>query len=323
MLAAGHAARYGALVKSLFVALFCASFLPADDFSQERAMIHIRVLGGLKDRSAGTPGESEGFRYVENALRESGLQVRMESFTFFKEADKIVSANVVATTRDGKADREVILSAHVDSAGTPGAQDNASGVAVLLELARTLPKLDLPFRLRFVFFGAEELGLLGSRAYVRLHREDLRNCLFLFNLDSIGGKEIWIDMRDGVRNVSAPADGVRALGESPDRLARGIDGRWALSPKPPHNDASNVPRWLATAMLDSIKELGYQVNQGRDASSDHRTFTDAGIVATDIAIAGIETHVPEDTPDKIDPGSLEKAARIVTGTLLRVRPNGN
>jgi len=322
MLAAGRAACYGALVKSAFVVLCCASVLLADDFSQDRAMAHIRVLAGLKDRSAGTTGESEGFRYVENALRETGLEVRMESFTFFEEADKIVSANLVATTRDGRPDREVILSAHVDSAGTPGAQDNASGVAVLLELARTLPKLDLPFRLRFVFFGAEELGLLGSRAYVRQHREDLRNCLFMFNMDSIGGKEISIDMRDGVRNVSAPADGVRALRDGPDRLTRSADGRWALSPKPPDNDASNVPPWLATAILDSIKELGYQINQVRDASSDHRTFTDAGIVATDIVIGGLKTHVPEDTPEKIDPASLEKAAHIVTGTVKRVRPNG-
>lgn len=217
--AAGHAARYDALVKSAFVALCCASVLLADGFSQDRAMAHIRVLAGLKDRSAGTTGESEGFRYVENALRETGLEVRMESFTFFEEAVKIVSANLVATTRDGKPDREVILSAHIDSAGTPGAQDNASGVAVLLEL----------------------------------------------NMDSIGGKEIWIDMRDGVRNVSAPADGVRALRDGPDRLTRSADGRWALSPMPPHNDASNVPPWLATAILDSIKELGYQINQGRDS----------------------------------------------------------
>src|SRR4051794_6047574 len=125
MLAAGHAARYGALVKSAFVALCCVSVLLADDFSQDRAMAHIRVLASLKDRSAGTIGESEGFRYVENALRETGLEVRMEPFTFFNEADKIISANLVATTRDGKRVREVILSAHVDSAGTPGAQDNA------------------------------------------------------------------------------------------------------------------------------------------------------------------------------------------------------
>ena len=144
----------------------------------------------------------------------------------------------------------------------------------------------------------------------------------MFNMDSIGGKEIWIDMRDGVRNVSAPADGVRALSDAPDRLTRSADSRWTLSPKPPHNDASNVPPWLATAILDSIKELGYQINQGRDASSDHRTFTDAGIVATDIAIGGLKTHVPEDTPEKIDPASLERAARIVSGTVTRVRPNG-
>ncbi len=109
------------------------------------------------------------------------------------------SANLVATTRGRKAGREIILSAHINSAGTPGAQDNASGVAVLLELAQFLPRLDLPFRLRFVFFGAEEEGRLGSKAYLDRHRADLQTCQLLFNMDSVGRKDIWIDMRGGVR----------------------------------------------------------------------------------------------------------------------------
>ena len=82
-------------------------------------------------------------------------------------------------------------------------------------------------------------------------------------------------------------------------------------------DVSNVPPWLQAAILDSARELGYQINQGRDAGSDHRTFTDAGIVATDIAIGGIKTHTPEDFPDQIIPMSLERAGRIVTRVVMR------
>jgi hypothetical protein len=80
---------------------------------------------------------------------------------------------------------------------------------------------------------------------------------------------------------------------------------------------SNVPPWLQAAILDSARELGYQINQGRGAGSDHRTFTEAGIVATDIAIGGIKAHTPDDLPDQIIPASLERAARIVTGVVIR------
>jgi hypothetical protein len=227
------------------------------------------------------------------------------------------STNLVAATENRTADREIILSAHIDSAGTPGAQDNASGVAVLLELARTLPKLHLPFRLRFVFFGAEEVGLLGSQAYVDRHREDLRRCELMFNMDSVGGKDIFIDMRDGVRNVPS----VKGVSLLPENLAKANDdfkGRWVfIGSTMMAPDSSNVPPWLQNAILDSVRELGYPINQSRGADSDHRTFTNAGIVATDIASGGLKIHSPEDLPDQIIPMSLEKAARIVTGAVTR------
>lgn len=228
------------------------------------------------------------------------------------------SANLVAATQNRNAAREILLSAHIDSAGTPGAQDNASGVAVLLELARTLPKWNLPFRLRFVFLGAEEVGLLGSKAYVDRNRNDLQRCELAFNMDSVGGKDIWIDMRDGVRNVPNTKGVGRAPREEFRKANTDFTGRWTLiDPSTNLPDVSNVPPWLQAAILDSARELGYSINQGRGASSDHRTFTDAGMVATDIAIGGIKTHTPEDLPDQIIPASLERAGRLVAGVVTR------
>lgn len=392
----------------------------ANEFSQTRAMVHVRSLAALKNRTAGTSRESRAIRYVRGRLRDAELDVRIEPFLFrsyeldratlrvadvsiqpirivfdpyrgatdikgdvtfvtastvngknglagrdvsrrvvvtTKEAqyyriaalqpEAIVfvsdndferlqgtgatraemhlkgrvktmrSANLVATTQNRNAVRDILLSAHIDSAGTPGAQDNASGVAVLLELARTLPRLSLPFRLRFVFFGAEEVGLLGSKAYVDRHREDLQGCELMFNMDSVGGKDIWIDMRDGVRNVPK-VKGIRQMPR--DDIGNAGDdfrGRWTSIGSTISPDVSNVPPWLQAAILDSARELGYQLNQGRDAGSDHRTFSEAGIVATDIAIGGIKAHSPDDLPDQINPASLERAARLVTGVVTR------
>jgi aminopeptidase YwaD len=401
----------------LFVALSgaTAGSNPPADFSQERAMAHVRALAGLKSRTAGTSGEAKAIRYVSNHLRGLSLDVRTEPFPFtsydlqraqlrvgaasipprrivfdpYRGASEIegdvayvtgamvnsgtvlslarrivvttddvphyrlagagpsaivyvsekdfetlkvtpvkraalllkgsirtmTSANLVATSQTGSAEHEVILSAHIDSAGTPGAQDNASGVAVLLELARTLSKRNLPFRLRFVFFGAEELGLLGSAAYLDHHREDLRRCELLFNLDSIGGRDIGIDMRGGVRNLPKVKLSGRPLRE-PVLKASADFKRWTwLNAPNTSGGASNVPPWLQTAILDSVRELGYPINQGQNAGSDHRTFSEAGIVATDIAIAGLKSHTPDDLPGQINPESLERAARIVSAVI--------
>jgi Zn-dependent M28 family amino/carboxypeptidase len=229
------------------------------------------------------------------------------------------STNLVASTRAMKPAGDIILSAHIDSAGTPGAQDNASGVAVVLELAQHLSRLDLPFRLRFVFFGAEELGLLGARAYLAQHRQDLQRCQLLFNLDSVGGKEIYIDMRGGVRNVS-PARGVSQMPrEYSGKAAGDVSGRWSLLHNP-FPDVSNVPAWLRAAILDAVQELGYPIHQSQGAGSDHAAFADAGIVATDIATGGLKSHLPEDLPDRIDPATLERVARIVAGVVTRIQP---
>ena len=82
--------------------------------------------------------------------------------------DRVVlpSRNVIADVPGGDGD-VVVLGGHYDTVpGTDGANDNSSGIAVLLTLAEQLAELDLPFRVRFIAFGSEELGLLGSLAYV-------------------------------------------------------------------------------------------------------------------------------------------------------------
>uniref|UniRef100_UPI00397DF67B M20/M25/M40 family metallo-hydrolase n=1 Tax=Salmonella sp. SAL4458 TaxID=3159913 RepID=UPI00397DF67B len=72
-------------------------------------------------------------------------------------------------TRRGAADNVVVVGAHRDSVPEgPGITDNGSGTATLLELARQLPRLgvNVKNKVRFAFWGAEELGLFGSTAYV-------------------------------------------------------------------------------------------------------------------------------------------------------------
>ncbi len=94
------------------------------------------------------------------------------------------SQNVTADTKRA-APRVLVIGAHLDSVRDgPGINDNATGVVALLEIARVLGKGPQPLAVRFAFWGAEELGLFGSRAYVRtLDRETVVGYL---NFDVLG-----------------------------------------------------------------------------------------------------------------------------------------
>ena len=69
-------------------------------------------------------------------------------------------------------DRQYIVGAHYDSVGNPGADDDASGVGGLLELARVYSQYDIGCTLKLIAFDAEETGLWGSRAYAGAHADD-------------------------------------------------------------------------------------------------------------------------------------------------------
>ena len=96
--------------------------------------------------------------------------------------------NVIAETPGGSGDRVVMAGGHLDSvAGGPGINDNGSGTATLIEAAEAI-RADPPgARVRLAFWGAEELGLLGSRHYVRsLAGDERRRIRAYLNLDMVG-----------------------------------------------------------------------------------------------------------------------------------------
>ena len=118
---------------------------------------------------ASIPGLAASFE-LGDELRDSvrdgptGVTVRVETDLV---AERRRTRNVIAESRIGNANRLVVVGAHLDSVQRgPGINDNGSGSAVILEIAEQLKNLRPSNRLRFVWWGAEELGLLGSRHYV-------------------------------------------------------------------------------------------------------------------------------------------------------------
>ena len=111
------------------------------------------------------------------------------------------SQNVIADTSGGRADRTVVVGAHLDSVPEgPGINDNGSGTATILEIAEAMSQLKITpvNRVRFAFWGAEEDGLIGSQAYVdSLTKSALKNVMLNLNLDMVGSPNFVRFVYDG------------------------------------------------------------------------------------------------------------------------------
>jgi hypothetical protein len=126
-----------------------------------------------------------------------------------------VAENVIAETPGGSGGRVVMAGGHLDSvAGGPGINDNGSGTAALIEAAEAIGPNPPGARVRLAFWGAEELGLIGSRHYVRsLRPEDRRLIRAYVNLDMVGSPnalpEVYGDGDEGLGRTLTRAWGAR------------------------------------------------------------------------------------------------------------------
>ena len=99
------------------------------------------------------------------------------------------SRNVIADKRTATgSDRTVIVGAHYDTVpDSEGASDNGSGVAAVLTIAKHIANRTYPFNVRVILFGAEEIGLFGSRHYVEnMSQEEIDNTIAMLNFDAVG-----------------------------------------------------------------------------------------------------------------------------------------
>ena len=200
--------------------------------------------------------------------------------------DEKTSYNVEAVkkaSKQRKAKKTDILyvTGHHDSvAGAPGANDDASGTSVTLELARVLKNFPTDTEIRFVTFGAEENGLLGSEHYVKsLSDEEINRSVANFNLDMVGSKD------------------------AGDLVILTNDGN------------PNLVTDLAQASSERLN--GAATPYGQGGRSDHVSFDEAGIPAALFIHNPSEPwyHSPEDTIDKISKAKLQDVAQIV-GTAV-------
>lgn len=162
------------------------------------ARAHLEAITGKSGaRLAGTASETQAAQYIADVFNGLGYAAETQPFSrigWVGEAEvetMVHSANVIAV-KVGDSEKTIVVGAHYDSSEEGlGADDNASGVAVMLELAELLKDKPTPYTIHFVAFGAEEVGLLGSVSYVaQLSREQLKNTIAMVNLDSVTAGDI-------------------------------------------------------------------------------------------------------------------------------------
>ena len=152
---------------------------------------HMEVLAEkIGPRVAGTDNEAKAGEYIINTLKTLGYEVQIQPFKYSVKRDGIAtvinSSNIIAV-KPGISKQELIVGAHYDSvdAGN-GTDDNASGVGVLLELAKLIKNVETPYTVRFIAFGAEEDWFKGSRHYVdEMSSQQKSNTLNMICIDSV------------------------------------------------------------------------------------------------------------------------------------------
>ncbi len=254
-----------------------------DLFDVSGAMIHVRHLADvIGERPAGGPGERAAAEYIAAELSSWGYAARLVDVPL---PNGLTSVNVIAERR-GTSDYRFVLGAHFDTKSpSPGANDNATGVGVVLEIARQLADMSPVATIEFAFFGAEERidgntdhHHYGSRARVAaMSSAEMQATVGMVSVDMIG---------------YGPGFHVRTM-------RRG-------------------PQSLSNALLAYAKDRGmsttYLKDPGSSGWSDHEAYELAGVPAAWVEWRDDPVyHTAGDTASHVQTSKVDAAGELVWG----------
>ena len=246
-------------------------------------------------RELGSKGLTLAAQYLEGRMKELGLEPVYDSGyrQEFMTADSTVAVNLVGRIGSVGSAHHVILGAHYDHLGVDengeiyrGADDNASGVSTILEVARRL-RADPPRgEVLVILFSGEEEGLLGSRYYAAHPVLPLKQCTAMVNLDTVG---------------RLSSGGLTIFGTNTARewssILHGVDYGFHLNPEMPQDDPGG---------------------------SDQVSFVDKGVPAIQIFTgANADYHRTSDTPDKIDREGISTLGAFLSELVLFLADESN
>ncbi len=285
-----------ALIVLSTLALASAALGEIPGFSADRAWGHLITQCEMGPRNPGSEGHEACGDWIAESLKGMGYQVEIHSFTMPDPySDGELELSNYRAWRAGPTEAPLVFAAHWDTRPRAdleedeslqeqpilGANDGASGVAVLMELARLCAETPPPLPVEFLFFDGEDYGLaghrehylLGSTRFLRDHPSYRPRLLVL--LDMVGG-----------RSMSIPMEPF-SMDAAPGQLSRIFDLAEAM-------DLPAFRREMGPAVWD-----------------DHIPFIRRGIPAVDLVdLRFDEWHTLADTPEACSPESLDQVGRL-------------
>lgn len=176
---------YEKLIKAGASGFVSISGSPLDEGGDLKPKAYSLPQSQADDGALLIPGASIHYKDAVELVTKGALRVRLE----IEQENVIVESRNVVSRIEGtdKADEILTLTAHYDSVPEgPGAYDNMSGCAIIMELCRYFQAHRPRRTMEFIWFGAEEKGLCGSRSYVKDHKEELAKHRFNMNVDLAG-----------------------------------------------------------------------------------------------------------------------------------------
>ncbi len=288
------AVQIGVAIPSRSSATRTPASIVALKFNSSRALAHVKKLTSFGPRVSGSIAEGTAADYIELTLTEFGYPVRRQAF---RAPNGRIVTNVIAHKSSVQARSSttgtppwVALGGHYDTVSkTVGANDNASGTAVVLETARIMRETALPYDVRFILFSSEESenpsrdSYAGSLEYVGdLGKAEREASLGYINVDMVGWPEAGYSI------------GNRRLGDR-SLVELGVE--------------------MATErQLEFVVDRGYSIRL-----SDHQSFEKAGMPVVSFGAAAYpHHHAPQDSLDKVDAGQLAGIGSLISSMLKQI-----
>lgn len=292
----------------------------------ERIRKHISCLQRVRHPKSDPQGLDWAADYIRQQLQELGTEVREHAFLV--RGDSGMYRNIEGVINPGSAAPEWVISAHYDTdCHSPGADDNASGVAVMLEAARVLAEHGTGRTVRFVSFSLEEGSpvpcddsrFLGSHAWLSCALERDAELCGIINLESVGyvgDCQCYPCGLDPACFDSHRFD--RTRGDFITILSYGGSMSLGRACFEQCQAPVDMPAILVEIPL-KIKKIREQKNLDDILRSDHVPFWEQGLPAitlTDTSnLRSRYYHTEDDTVDKLD---MEFAGKVCMATVLTV-----
>ncbi|MCH8978186.1 MAG: M20/M25/M40 family metallo-hydrolase, partial [Armatimonadetes bacterium] len=303
------------MILAVAILVICSASELVDEISSARLVATVEKLASFHTRNTNSDGLTEACEWAADELRKlPGMQVELMTYraTGRRMVEEKDVVQVVAVL-PGRTDRRILVGGHIDSLDrqvdpvtgrAPGADDDASGTAVAMELARVFSQREWENTLVFVCFSGEEQGLLGSTALAARAKEEGWNLEAVFNNDIVGASS-------NIAGYSNTKEIRVFSADSTDHQSR---------------ELARFTEWTVRHALDDFGvKLIFRLDRfGR--GGDHRSFNQQGfngIRFCEVHEEFSRQHSSEDKPEFIDPQYIRNAARanyVAMAALADAKP---